>query len=81
MFFAYKSGDFYHDNLYLISVHFVAFMRKVAICSIHLLREFDFRLIYGKSYLLKMAFVFTNSVCSSRFACLWGSDLTFCHSL
>ena len=49
MFFADKSGDFYHDNLYLISVHFVAFMRKVAICSIHLLREFDFRLIYGKS--------------------------------
>lgn len=53
MFFADKSGDFYHDNLYLISAHFVAFMRKVAMCSVHLLREFDFRLIYGKSYLLK----------------------------
>lgn len=81
MFFADKSGDFYHDNLYLISVRFVAFMRKVAICSMHLLLELDFCLIYEKSYPLKTAFVFTNSVCSSRFACLWGSDLTFCHSL
>lgn len=53
MFFADKSDDFYHDNLYLIFVHFVAFMRKVAMCSVHLLCEFDFRLIYGKSYLLK----------------------------
>lgn len=58
MFFADKSSDFYHDNLYLISVYFVAFMRKVAMCSIHLLHEFDFRLIYGKSYLLKNGLCF-----------------------
>lgn len=81
MLFTNKSGNFYHDNLYLISVRFVAFVGKVAICSIHLLREFDFCLIYEKSYPLKTAFVFTNSVCSSRFACLWGFDLTFCYSL
>lgn len=81
MLFTNKSGNFYHDNLFLIFVCFVALMRKVVVYSIHLLRKFDFCLIYDKSYFLKTAFVFTNYVYCFKFSRQQGFDLTHCHSL
>lgn len=58
MLFINNSDKFYHDNMYLMFVYFVLFVGKSVIDSIHLLRELDFRLIYGKSYLLKNGFCF-----------------------